>query len=122
MFHAGLSLTSAIPCHGAQVLRNIILGAVMLLALCDDTRAQSWTGKASFYSTRGEMACAHRSLPFGTQIRVTTLSNSRSVVLVVSDRGPYIKGRIIDVSAKAANILGFRYKGLARVTVETIEH
>jgi rare lipoprotein A len=86
------------------------------------TRAQSWTGKASFYSARGEIACAHRSLPFGTQIRVTNLYNSRSVVLVVSDRGPYIKGRIIDVSAKAANILGFRYKGLARVTVETIEH
>jgi rare lipoprotein A len=41
------------------------------------------------------MACAHRSLPFGTHVRVTNLSNNRSTVLVVNDRGPFLKGRII---------------------------
>jgi rare lipoprotein A len=66
------------------------------------------------------MACAHRSLPFGTQVRVTNLSNNRSLVLVVNDRGPYIKGRVIDVSTTAAEALGFRHDGLAPVTVETI--
>ena len=66
------------------------------------------------------MSCAHRSLPFGTHVRVTNLSNNRSAVLVVSDRGPYIKGRVIDVSTGAAEVLGFRRAGLARVTVEPV--
>jgi len=65
------------------------------------------------------MTCAHRSLPLGTHIRVTNLSNNRSAVLVVNDRGPFINGRIIDVSTGAADVLGFRRAGLARVTVET---
>jgi rare lipoprotein A len=83
-------------------------------------QAQSWTGKASYYGGRGIMTCAHRSLPFGTHVRVTNLSNNRTAVLVVNDRGPYIKGRIIDVSTSAADVLGFRHAGLARVTVETV--
>lgn len=66
------------------------------------------------------MSCAHRSLPFGTHVKVTNLSNNRSAVLVVNDRGPYIKGRIIDVSTGAAGVLGFLQAGLARVTVETV--
>ncbi len=66
------------------------------------------------------MTCAHRSLPFGTQVRVTNLSNKRSVVLVVNDRGPFIRGRIIDVSTAAADVLGFRQSGLAQVEVSTL--
>jgi len=82
--------------------------------------AQSWTGEASYYFARGKMGCANRWLPFGTRVRVTNLSNNRSVVLLVNDRGPYVKGRIIDVSTRAARILGFRRAGLAPVMVETI--
>lgn len=100
-------------------MKNIIIGAVAVLASCGAAQAQSWTGKASYYRGRGHMTCAHRSLPFGTHVRVTNLSNNRSTVLVVSDRGPFIKGRIIDVSTGAADILGFRRAGVARVTVET---
>lgn len=66
------------------------------------------------------MTCAHRSLPFGTHVRVTNLANKRSVVLVVDDRGPYIRGRIIDVSKMAADMLGFRHAGLAQVEVSTL--
>jgi rare lipoprotein A len=66
------------------------------------------------------MACAHRSLPIGTHVRVTNLSNHRTAVLVVNDRGPFIQGRIIDVSTGAADILGFRHAGLAQVMVETV--
>ncbi|PNG27988.1 hypothetical protein CR492_00550 [Methylocella silvestris] len=66
------------------------------------------------------MTCAHRSLPFGTQVRVTNLSNKRSVLLVVNDRGPFIAGRIVDVSTGAADALGFRHQGVARVALETI--
>jgi rare lipoprotein A len=101
-------------------LKNIITGALAFLASCAAAQAQSWTGKASFYRGRGSMTCAHRSLPFGTHVRVTNLSNYRSMVLVVSDRGPFIKGRLIDVSTGAADVLGFRRAGLARVTVETV--
>lgn len=66
------------------------------------------------------MSCAHRSLPLGTHVRVTNLSNNRSAVLVVNDRGPFIRGRIIDVSTGAADVLGFRHAGLARVMVEAL--
>ena len=84
--------------------------------------SESWTGVASYYSARGKMACAHRWLPFGTHVRVTNLSNNRSAELVVNDRGPFIKGRIIDVSTAAAHILGFRRAGLARVIVMAIRY
>jgi rare lipoprotein A len=80
-------------------------------------------GKASYYRGRGHasrMTCAHRSLPFGTRVRVTNLHNNRSAVLVVNDRGPYIRGRIVDVTASAADILGFRHAGVAEVMVETL--
>jgi rare lipoprotein A len=100
-------------------LKNIIIVTITFIAFCSAAQAQSWTGKASYYRGRGSMSCAHRSLPFGTHVRVTNLSNNRSAVLVVSDRGPFIKGRIIDVSTGAADVLGFRRAGVARVTVET---
>ena len=100
-------------------MKNIIIVTVAFITLCSAAQAQSWTGKASYYHGRGRMTCAHRSLPFGTHVRVTNLSNNRSAVLVVNDRGPFIKGRIIDVSTGAAGVLGFRRAGVARVTVET---
>ena len=101
-------------------MKNIMTGTLAFLASCAAAQAQSWTGKASFYRGRGSMTCAHRSLPFGTHVRVTNLSNNRSTVLVVSDRGPFIKGRVIDVSTGAADVLGFRRAGVVRVTVETV--
>ena len=85
-------------------------------------QAQTWTGKASYYKARGHMTCAHRSLPFGARVRVTNLSNHRSVVLTVNDRGPFIAGRIVDVSTSAANALGFRQAGLANVAMETVSN
>lgn len=92
--------------------------------------AGSWTGKASFYSGNktasgsrfhaGNMTAAHRTLPFGTSIKVTNLENGRSAVLVVNDRGPFIAGRVVDVSTNAAQVLAFRSKGVARVRVDTV--
>lgn len=64
---------------------------------------------------------AHPTLPLGTRVRVTNLANNRSVVLTVNDRGPFTKGRIIDVSRRAAERLGFRRAGTARVRVEVIQ-
>ncbi|MEH2269717.1 MAG: septal ring lytic transglycosylase RlpA family protein [Nostoc sp.] len=94
----------------------------------------SFRGMASYYGYDGsgnrtasgqrfnpeEMTAAHRSLPFGTQVRVTNTRNGRSVVLRINDRGPYIRGRIIDVSAGAARILGMMGSGVAPVHIEVL--
>ena len=64
---------------------------------------------------------AHRTLPMGSRVRVTNLSNGRSEVLTITDRGPYVKGRIIDVSVGSGKRLGFYVKGLTRVKVELLE-
>ena len=78
-----------------------------------------WIGKASYYrDPRHEgLIAAHRTLPFGTRLRVTNLRNGRSVTVVVVDRGPFIRDRIIDVSTRAADALGFRGAGLAMVKI-----
>jgi rare lipoprotein A len=64
---------------------------------------------------------AHKYLPLPTHVRVTNLENRRSIIVRVNDRGPFVKGRIIDLSAGAARKLGFYKKGTARVRVETVE-
>jgi rare lipoprotein A len=63
-----------------------------------------------------ELTAAHRTLPFGTRVRVTNHSNGRSVVVTINDRGPFVRGRIIDVTPATAHALGM--SGLAPVTVE----
>ncbi len=93
------------------------------------------TGSISFYSeyfrgkrtANGErfdpdaMTLAHRSLPFGTQVKVTNLRNGRSVLLRVNDRGPFVRARIADVSKAAARALGFLRKGVTRAKLEVID-
>lgn len=66
------------------------------------------------------LTAAHPSLPFGTRVQVTNLANGRSVVLVVNDRGPFVRGRIIDVSHHGAEHLGFVRAGTARVRVRVL--
>ncbi len=69
---------------------------------------------------RGEYYAAHRTLPLPCMVRITSLANGKSVEARVSDRGPFIKGRLIDVSAAIARDLGFTHKGLERVRVEVL--
>ncbi len=64
---------------------------------------------------------AHKTLPLGTYVKVTNLENGRSTILRVNDRGPFVAGRVIDLSAKGAQDLGCRTKGLARVRVEAVQ-
>ncbi len=92
-------------------------------------------GKASYYADKyhgrttanGEtfdkraMTAAHKSLPFNTNVKVTNLDNGKSVVVRINDRGPYIKGRIIDLSEKAAEDIGMIRKGVVNVEVEILE-
>ena len=67
------------------------------------------------------LTAAHKYLPLPTHVRVTNLENRRSIIVRVNDRGPFVRGRIIDLSAGAARKLGFYKKGTVRVRVETIE-
>jgi rare lipoprotein A (peptidoglycan hydrolase) len=79
-------------------------------------------GYASFYPGVGSgFTAAHRSLPFGTHVRVTRVGTGRSVVVRINDRGPFIAGRIIDISRGAAEQLQMISAGVARVTVEVIQ-
>jgi rare lipoprotein A len=91
----------------------------------DETGVASWYGP-SFYGrptangeiyNAGDITAAHRTLPMPVNVRVTNLDNGKSLVVRVNDRGPYAKGRIIDVSEQAAKLLGFYNQGTARVRV-----
>jgi rare lipoprotein A (peptidoglycan hydrolase) len=66
------------------------------------------------------MTAAHRTLPFGTKVRVTNKRNGKTVVVTINDRGPFIRGRVIDLSTAAAGVIGMKSSGLAPVTVERI--
>ncbi len=80
-------------------------------------------GQATYYADphHSGMIAAHRTLPFGTHVRVTNLDNGRSAVVVIVDRGPFARGRIIDVSTRAADVLGFRRAGVAHVAIERLQ-
>ena len=70
---------------------------------------------------KNKLICAHRTLPFGTVIKVTNKSNNKSVNVVVTDRGPYVSGRIVDLSLAAADKIGIKDAGVANVEVVKIK-
>lgn len=89
------------------------------------------SGVASVYSTKEgsktasgarmndhSMTAAHRTLPFGSKVRVVNRRNGRTIVVTINDRGPFIRGRIIDLTPAAARALGF--SGLAKVTIDVL--
>ena len=89
-------------------------------------------GVASFYSydphtasgekfNAQELTAAHRTLPFGTRLRVTDVATGRSVTVRVNDRGPFVRGRVVDVSRSAAQTLGITGKGVAKVKLDVVE-
>ncbi|MET3352678.1 septal ring lytic transglycosylase RlpA family protein [Xanthobacter autotrophicus] len=102
------------------------------MAVSNTAKADTSTGIASYYwqgrsTASGErfnpsaMTAAHRSLPFGTKVRVTNLRNGRTVVVRINDRGPFIRGRVIDVSRAAASELGFTGSGVTRVALAVMD-
>ena len=76
------------------------------------------TASGSTYDER-ELTAAHRTLPFGTRVRVTHIENGKEVVVTINDRGPFTKGRVIDLSREAARRLDLIRDGIARVRVES---
>ncbi|MEO1114920.1 MAG: septal ring lytic transglycosylase RlpA family protein [Pseudomonadota bacterium] len=117
----------------ARVLRPFVaLSAVSALLLFPATAqandAFQQCGKASWYKLGGTTAsgeranpqgltAAHRTLPFGTMVDVTNLANGKTVTVRINDRGPFAKGRVIDVTLAAAKQLGFVQKGITKVRV-----
>ena len=112
-----------------SIRRHIVLFAITTSI---SALAQFQSGTASFYSknmtghktANGErlhhdsLTCAHKTFPFGTLLKVTNPANGNQVVVRVTDRGPYVKGRIIDLSVRAAQELGIIAQGIAPVIVE----
>ena len=112
-------------------IRHLAFAASVIFFLSSCARKITETGKGSFYADKFEgrptasgekfdqdkMTAAHRTLPFGTKVKVTNQANGRSVTVTVNDRGPFAAGRIIDVSKKAANKLGMVNAGVANVKI-----
>jgi rare lipoprotein A len=106
----------------------VLCFSVVFIGAASVAKAQS--GIASIYSggktANGEIAkasgmtAAHKSLPFGTLVRVTHQHTGRSIVVRINDRGPFVRGRVIDVMPAAARALGF--SGLAPVTLDVVDH
>lgn len=96
--------------------------------------AQTLHGKASYYGDQFQgrktssgtrfhqdsLTCAHKTLPFGTILRVRNTNNNKEVVVKVTDRGPYAKGRIVDLSKRAAKQIGMLSAGVTNVEVEVL--
>jgi rare lipoprotein A len=96
-----------------------------------ETKLASY-GLASFYGHASrtasgekfdahELTAAHRSLPFGTRVRVTNVSTGRSVTVRINDRGPFVPGRVVDVSHAAAETLGMTGQGVAKVKLDVLD-
>jgi rare lipoprotein A len=109
---------------------GLVLASAVILAVFT-IPASAQCGRASWYALHsrtasGErmnpsaMTAAHRSLPFGTMVKVTNQRNGRAVVVRINDRGPFIRGRMLDLSKAAAQKLGFIASGHTSVCVEKL--
>jgi rare lipoprotein A len=100
-------------------------------SIASSSGGHSFSGMASYYGNesgsrtasgqrfnQSAMTCAHRSLPFGTKLRVT--HGGQSVVVTVNDRGPFVRGRVLDLSTGAARAIGLTGAGVGRVTAEVV--
>jgi rare lipoprotein A len=118
------------PLQHKMVLFSLTLAAYgFTFAHLNCAVAQARSGIASVYSTESgtgtasgqklnprALTAAHRTLPFGTKVRVTNKKNGRSVVVTINDRGPFVRGRVIDLTPAGARVLGF--SGLTQVELQ----
>jgi len=112
--------------------RKLALAGFAAIVLCTSfASAQAETGHASWYkmgkvTANGErfnpngMTAAHRTLPFGTKVKVKNLRNGKSVVVRINDRGPFIRGRMIDLAMGAAKKIGLTQTGTAKVQIQVL--
>jgi rare lipoprotein A len=106
------------------MLRLAMAVAALLLAATyaqAQTAKHSFSGLCAYYPGRGGgLTAAHKTLPFGTRVRVTDSKTDRSVIVVINDRGPFNKGRVLDVSATAAKALGMMERGVVLVRADVL--
>jgi rare lipoprotein A len=113
----------------AKIVSTFVVLSVSVLPFVGSASAQ--TGRASYYSLTsrtangercnpGAMTAAHRSLPFGTKVKVENLRNGKSVVVRINDRGPFVGGRIIDLTKGAAHRIGMVKSGTASVRLTVL--
>jgi rare lipoprotein A len=102
-------------------MRKVVLVCMAVIGYTSAVTA-SELGIASYYQNPhySGLIAAHKTLPFGTRVKVVNLDNGRIAILKIVDRGPFIRGRVIDVSPAAASALGFRGAGLAHVRIERL--
>jgi rare lipoprotein A len=113
---------------------NLITGILLALSLYSCSGRFVEEGKASYYSDKlsgkkmanGEkynprkLTAAHKTLPFGTKVKLTNPQTNRSVKVKITDRGPFVPGRIVDVSYRAANKLGMVKSGVSSVKLKVV--
>ena len=128
--HEGLQMNLMRFRVGLMTAAAGAFGAAMLFGM-QTASATSQTGMASWYmmgqkTANGErfeplhLTAAHRTLPFGTKVRVTNLQTGQSVVVRINDRGPFVGKRIIDLSLGAADVIGMTDAGVAKVRVDRL--
>lgn len=135
---AALGLLFTLHCSRVTVSHPARRAGRLPNAATSDARGYEETGEASWYGGNGdgfsgkptasgeifnpqELTCAHRTLPLGTYLEVENLDNGNRVVVKVNDRGPFAKGRILDLSKRAALDLGFLAEGFTQVAIRTVD-
>jgi rare lipoprotein A len=122
------------PLYVLALTAGLLLSGVTFEALALGSAGHSQSGIASYYHDRFHgrktssgaaydkhaLSAAHKTLPLGTQVRVTNSRSGKSVVVRINDRGPYVRGRVIDLSRAAAREIGLVSAGLAKVKVEVL--
>lgn len=130
-------MTKTDNCYKLPLLnRSVLFLFLAFFTLTLYAQPKPIKGKASYYAdffhgrrtANGErfnmhaLTAAHKSLPFGTILKVTNLDNNKSVMVRVNDRGPYVRGRVLDLSLGAAKIIGMTGKGVANVSIEPVNN
>lgn len=130
-----IDLHPPLPNHKMKLSKNIQLLLLLVLFYGSTSLAQIQEGKASYYADKFEgsptasgekyrhnkLTAAHKTLPFGTKVKVTNLANGKEVEVVINDRGPFVEGRVIDLSKSAAEQLDFINQGLADVRIIVVD-
>ncbi|HUI12790.1 MAG TPA: septal ring lytic transglycosylase RlpA family protein [Xanthobacteraceae bacterium] len=108
--------------HGRAIALLAAVSAVAPLhAQAGQAGAHTFFGMAAYYPGRGGgLTAAHKTLPFGTHVRVTNVKTGRSVVVTINDRGPFNRGRVLDLCTKAARALGMMDSGIVYVRADVL--
>jgi rare lipoprotein A len=101
------------------IFAAVLAAALSLNAQAEQAGTHTFFGMAAYYPGRGTgLTAAHKTLPFGTRVRVTAVSTGRSVVVTINDRGPFNRGRVLDLCTTAARALGMIDRGVIYIRAD----